>query len=166
MNKITVLSLFIAVHIPICMAQITGKTVYDKKDSNLKITITNLYEDRSVMLMSEIKRNREIEVTGAFSGQTWTYINGDKLFEVILYLYDESDNKIKDLCLRISDKNLQERPIAPSDSVVYTFFRLDPEDNIPHKITVLTFISYSTVDGDIFGGRYHSNEDIYPSSLD
>jgi hypothetical protein len=147
------------------MAQITGKTVYDKKDSSLKMTITNLYEDRSVMLMSKIKKNREIEVKGAFSGQTWTYINGDKLFEIRLYFYDENQNEIKDVHLRISDKKLQENPIAPSDSVCYAIFRLDPEDNMPRKIRIWTSISYSTVDGDIFGGRYECTEDVYLSSL-
>lgn len=163
MNKIIILSFFTAIHFPICMAQITSKTAYDKKDSSLKMTITNLYKDRSVILMSKIKKNREIEVNRNFSGQTWSYINGDKLFEVRLYLYDEDNNKIKDVYLRISDNSLQEAPISPSDSLVYTVFRLNPtKDDMLYKIRILTYISYSTVDGIIFGGRYNSIESIFP----
>src|SRR5690554_4233188 len=108
MKKIVIISVFFSIHFSVCMAQVTCKTVYDKESSGFKMTITNLYEDRSVILISNSEKAKETEIVKSFSGEKKIRsIDGNKLLEITLFFYEENENMLRNILVRVSDKKLQ-----------------------------------------------------------
>lgn len=163
MRKIILVPLLISIHFSICMAQLTCKITFDRESSNLKATICNLFEDKSVLLKSNNTTKKGLEAIESFSGtKILSKIDGNKIIRMTLLFYDHIENVQRNVDVHISDRKLQENAIAPLDSVSFLIFCLDPvELDLLHKIKISVSIPFSTVDGTIPEGLYDLNKDIY-----
>lgn len=155
MKKTLLLVIIITLYASFGSAQLTSKVVYNKQESLLELTIINLHSDTVILLKTDIGH--------VFLKYPYKEYIKRRRIDKKLYLnldYYDGNKLMKQEFRYISDINLEEKKLAPQDSIIYTV-GLRPEENYyPSNVNVNFSFYYTTVSKNIFNGHYQSPKQI------